>query len=257
MQKVMKISIITAVFNGAETIESTVKSVLSQKYKNIEYIIIDGGSTDGTLEKLNKFKDDISCVISEKDDGIFYAMNKGIKQARGEIIGILNSDDFYINDEVISDVAEVLQSATTQGVYGDLLYVDRKNLLKTIRYWKAGTYTRSSFRWGWMPPHPTVFLRKEVYEKFGLFNTAFQSAADYEFLLRIMYRYNISLHYLPKVLVKMRVGGKSNLSMGNRLKANIEDLKAWEINGLNPYMFTTILKPLIKLKQYWQRPVNS
>jgi glycosyltransferase len=184
-------------------------------------------------------------------------MNKGLKIATGDIIGILNADDFYTSNDVISKVMHNLSGLDNDGVYSDLVYVDKNEPSKIIRYWKAGVYAREKFKWGWMPPHPTVFLRRNIYEKFGLFNTSLASAADYELLLRLMYRYKVKLKYIPEVLIKMRMGGKSNLSLGNRLRANIEDLQAWKINGLNPYIFTTILKPIIKLKQYWQRPVRG
>lgn len=253
----MKVSIITVVYNGAETIEDAIQSVLSQTYSNIEYIIIDGGSTDGTLDIIKKFQKDINYLISERDAGIYDAMNKGINVATGDVIGILNSDDFYYKSSTISNVVELIKTSLADGIYGDLIYVDRNNPDKTIRYWKAGSYKKSNFRWGWMPPHPTVFLRKEVYKKFGLFNTHFNSAADYEFLLRIMYKNNVKLDYLPEILTKMRVGGKSNITIKNRLMANFEDLKAWKINGLNPFVFTTLLKPIMKIKQFWQKPENN
>ena len=253
----MKVSIITVVYNGYDTIESSIRSVLFQNYNNMEYIIIDGGSTDGTLDILKKYKNEVDVIVSEKDKGIYDAMNKGIKLSTGDIIGILNSDDFYMNEEVISTVVHSLKASSLSGIYSDLLYVDRYEGTKIIRYWKAGYYSREKFYWGWMPPHPTVFLKKEVYEKYGGFNIKLKSAADYEFLLRIMLKNNVRLKYINKVLIKMRVGGKSNISLYNRLRANMEDLKAWRINGLSPYPFTTLVKPLTKLKQYWSRPTNK
>lgn len=252
----MKVSIITVVFNGEKTIQTAIDSVAAQNYSDIEYIVIDGGSQDTTLEILNRNKYRINVLISEKDDGIYFAMNKGIQLAKGELIGILNADDFYQDRNVVSDVVEQIKSTFSEGVYGDLVYVDKNDTSKVIRYWKAGKYFRNDFLWGWMPPHPTVFLKKTVYEKFGLFNTKFISAADYEFLLRIMFKYHVHLDYLPRIITRMREGGKSNISFQNRIKANNEDLLAWKINGLNPYFFTTYLKPIKKIKQFWQRPVS-
>ncbi len=253
----MKVSIITPVFNNAETIESAIKSVLQQTYSNIEYIIVDGSSTDGTLERIRNYKSKISKIISENDDGIFDAMNKGLKAATGDVIGILNSDDFYVNEFVIEKVVRQMQEKNVDSVYGDLVYVAPKNPDKIVRFWKSGPYYRGIFYSGWMPPHPTFFVKKWVFDKYGKFDTRLKNAADYELMLRFLHKYEISTTYIPQVLVKMRTGGNSNSSIINRLKANWEDRKAWEYNDLKPKFWTLTLKPLKKLTQYLRTPKNG
>ncbi|MFN4234184.1 MAG: glycosyltransferase family 2 protein [Bacteroidia bacterium] len=246
----LKISIITVSFNSANTIEYTIQSVLQQQYSNIEYIIIDGASTDNTLNIINKYRDKISVIVSEKDNGIYHAMNKGLKLATGDIIGILNSDDFYADEFVLSDVVKLFEKTHADAIYADLQYVDAIDTRKVKRHWKSGKYKPGDFLFGWMPPHPTFFVRKEVYEKYGMFNESLRSAADYELMLRFIHKHQISIDYLPRVIVKMRSGGQSNITVKNRINANIEDRKAWEINGIKPYFFTLYLKPLRKLKQF-------
>ena len=246
----MKVSIITISYNSAETIEDTIKSVVSQDYPNIEYIIIDGASKDATLSIVDKYKDKIAKVVSEKDKGIYDAMNKGVQNATGDIIGILNSDDYYYDTTVISEVVRLFEQEKTDGLYADLVYVDRADSEKIIRYWKSGKYTLGKFLKGWMPPHPTFFVKKEVYNHFGLYNTDLRSAADYEFMLRVIHKHKISLTYMPRVLTKMRVGGMSNVSLKNRWRANMEDRRAWKINGIKPRWYTLTVKPLSKLFQF-------
>lgn len=248
----MKVSIITVCFNSASTIETTLQSVISQDYNNIEYIIVDGKSADDTLAIIEKCKNYISKIISEKDDGIYFAINKGVAAASGDIIGILHADDFYTTDHVISDVVKLMAAANAATLYGDLQYVHRENTDKIIRNWQAGNYTNDLFLKGWMPPHPAFFVKRSCYQKYGLFNTSLRSAADYEMMLRLLHKYKCSTVYLPQVLVKMRVGGKSNVSLMNRIKANREDKKAWKLNGLTPGLLTFIRKPLSKLGQYFK-----
>lgn len=245
-----KVSIITVCYNSEKTIEDTIKSVVNQSYPNIEYIVIDGVSTDNTLAIINKYKDKISIIISEKDHGIYDAINKGIKLATGEIIANLNSDDFYIDNNVIADVVTSFEKDKTDTLYADLYYVDAIDTNKIVRYWKSKQYKDGLFLKGWMPPHPTFFVKKEVYEKHGLFDLQFKSAADYEIMLRFIHRFKTSIAYLPRVIVKMRVGGVSNASLKNRIKANKEDRRSWEVNGLKPNAFTLIFKPLSKLLQF-------
>lgn len=247
----MKVSIVTVTYNSAATVEDTIKSVINQDYKNIEYIIIDGLSKDSTLEIVNKYKDKIAHVISEKDQGIYDAISKGIKKATGEIVVALNSDDMYASNDVISKVAELFKNSHADAVYGDLNYVDRNDTTKIVRKWKSGTYKKGQFLKGWMPPHPTFFVRKHCYEKYGSFNLTLKSAADYELMLRFIHKHHIKLAYLPQLIVNMRAGGQSNVSIKNRLNANKEDRKAWELNGLKPGFFTLIRKPLSKIKQYF------
>lgn len=249
----MKVSIITVCYNSSETIESTIQSVVFQNYSDIEYIIVDGLSTDDTLKIIDRYKSSISKIISEKDDGIYDAINKGIANATGEIVAILHADDFYADNSIISSVVEAFAKNPVDAVYGDLQYVDRQDVDKVKRNWISGEYSKQNFLSGWMPPHPSFFAKKECYTKLGVFNTSLKSAADYELMLRFLYKNNCAVAYIPKVLVKMRVGGKSNVSIMNRIKANREDKKAWELNGLTPELFTFIKKPLSKLGQFFKR----
>ncbi len=246
----LKISIITVCYNSADTIEKTIQSVIEQDYKEIEYIIVDGKSTDETLAIIEKYKDRIKKIISEKDEGIYFAINKGIALASGEVIAILHADDFYANSKVISSIVKAFEAKEVDTVYGDLQYVNRADTSKLIRNWKSGEYKEGCFIKGWMPPHPSFFVRSYCYDRYGTFNTSLKSAADYEMMLRLIEKQKCSIAYIPEVLVKMRVGGKSNVSLLNRLRANREDKKAWLINGLKPGMFTFILKPLSKAGQF-------
>lgn len=244
----MKISIITIAYNSEETIEDTILSVINQTYNDIEYILVDGGSTDKTLEIIEKYKNQIDIVISEPDKGIYDAMNKGIRTANGELVGILNSDDFYANSSVIENISKNIKDYDS--IYADLVYVDRVDTNKIIRYWKSGVYKKGAFLKGWMPPHPTFFLRKKIYDRFGTYNLALKSAADYELMLRVLHKENISTTYYPEIITKMRVGGQSNASISNRLKANKEDREAWEINQIDPKFYSLYLKPLRKISQF-------
>ncbi len=245
----MKVSVITVCYNSASTIEDTIKSVLRQNYEDLEYIVIDGASTDGTLDILNQYKSEIKHLISEPDEGMYYALNKGIRIATGDIIAFLHADDVYAFPGVVSGVAEKMKHA--DALYGDLVYVKQSEVNKISRYWKSGRYLQGSFKWGWMPPHPSFFVRKEVYNKLGTFNTQLHSAADYELMLRFIHKHGIEPVYWPEVLVKMRSGGKSNVTLANRIHANKEDKKAWELNGLSPFFFTLWIKPLRKIPQYF------
>lgn len=246
----MKISIITVTFNSAETIEKTIQSVFNQSYKNVEYIIVDGKSTDETLAIIETYKSHITKIVSEKDNGLYDALNKGIALATGDIIGILHSDDFYTDTNVLQLYADTFSKNDSDAVYSDLYYVDRINTAKIIRKWKSGSYKANSFLYGWMPPHPTFFVKSDCYKKFGNFNLQLKSAADYELMLRFIHKNKINISYLQYFTVKMRVGGKSNASVTNRVNANIEDRKAWEINNLKPYFFTLYFKPLRKIIQF-------
>ena len=247
----MKVSIITVTYNSADTLQSCIDSVASQSYKNIEHIVIDGSSKDNTLEIIQK-NTSVSRYISEPDNGLYDAMNKGLKLASGDVIGFLNSDDIYENKDVIFDVVNAL--GRHEALYTDLCYVDPHDTNLVSRYWKSGRYNRNSFKYGWMPPHPTLFLKREVYEKYGEFNLELKSSADYEIMLRFLYKEGVETVYLPKITIKMREGGVSNRSLKNRIKANKEDRKAWKINSLKMPFFLPILKPLRKIPQYFQKP---
>ncbi|MCB9197668.1 MAG: glycosyltransferase [Flavobacteriales bacterium] len=247
----LKVSIITIAYNSAETIEDTIKSVVSQDYPNIEYIIIDGGSKDDTLKIVEKYQDKIAKVVSEPDGGIYDAMNKGVANATGDLIGILNSDDIYADDLVISDIVKTI--GEKDAVYADLVYVKRESADQVTRYWKSGVYKKGAFLKGWMPPHPTFFVRKKCYTDYGSYNLKLRSAADYECMLRMIHKHEISLAYLPRVITKMRVGGQSNVTVNNRIKANQEDRMAWELNGLKPRFYTLYMKPLRKIGQFLKK----
>lgn len=247
----MKISIITITYNSAATIEQTINSVLNQDYKDIEYIIVDGGSTDNTLQVIEKYKTRISKFISEKDNGLYDALNKGLAIATGDIIGILHSDDFYIDNSILGKYASTFIKNNSDAVYSDLFYVNKDDTNKVIRKWKSGNYKPSSFLHGWMPPHPTFFVKRSVYEKYGKFNLDFKHSADYELMLRFIHKHKIKLNYLHEFTIKMRIGGQSNASVQNRVNANLEDRKAWKINGLKPHSYTLYLKPLRKILQFF------
>jgi glycosyltransferase involved in cell wall biosynthesis len=248
----LKISIITVVYNGEKTIADSIRSVLGQDFCNKEYIVIDGASTDGTLDVIAEFSDRIQIIRSEPDSGIYDAMNKGIALATGDVIGILNADDVYAHERVLTKVADALKRDDIQSCYGDLVYVDGLTGQKIIRNWTSGSYRPNSFLWGWMPPHPTLFLKREVYEKYGKFRLDMGSAADYELMLRMLFRNKIGVAYIPEVIVRMRAGGVSNLSLKNRWSANRKDRLAWTVNNLTPYPFTLWLKPLRKIHQLFR-----
>ena len=252
----MKASIITVVYNGRDYIESAIQSVLRQTYKNIEYLIIDGGSTDGTVDIIKRYRDQISKFISEKDDGLYDAMNKGIKMATGDIIGTLNSDDFYADNSVIERVVEAIEREQADVLWGDLVYVKAGNESKTTRVWKSSVYEPGKFQKGWMPPHPTFFVRKSVYDRFGLFRTDFKIAADYELMLRFLEKNKIKGVYLPVVLVKMRTGGKTGkgvFNIKNIIRYKLEDYRAWKINDLDVGLSIFFTKSFSKINQYFTR----
>lgn len=249
----MKITILTAVYNNAAMIESCIKSVMAQTYKDIEYIVIDGGSKDGTVDIINRNADGISKWSSEPDRGIYDALNKGIGMATGDVVGLLHSDDMFADDTVIESVASALNESGADSCYGDLCYVDRADTDKIIRYWKSKPYRPGMFKMGWMPPHPTFYAKRELYERLGGFNIDFKIAADYELMLRYFEKHKISSAYIPRVLVKMRWGGKSNKSLRNLIIKTSEDYRAWKINGLERRIYTIPFKNLSKIKQFFAR----
>ena len=245
----LKISIITAVYNNQKTIKSAIDSVLSQKYPFIEYIVIDGASNDGTLSVLNKNKANIDLLISEVDEGVYDAFNKGIKYATGDVIGFLHADDVYENSDVLTKIASVFENSDNDALYGDLVYVKSNNLKKVIRYWKAGNYTKKSFYRGWMPPHPTLFIRKSIYSKFGGFNSKYKISADYDLILRFLFTKKIKTSYIQEVLVRMRNGGLSNRSFKNIYIKTSEDFLILKENKVGSFL-TVFLKNLRKLNQF-------
>ena len=252
----LKISIVTAVYNSEKTISDAIASVVRQS-SPAEHVVIDGMSNDGTKQIIAANSDKISKTVREPDNGIYDALNKGIAYSTGDIIGFLHADDLLADEMTLQRVQNKFASGDFDAVYGDLTYVDANNTEKIIRYWKSNEFNRQKFRRGWMPPHPTVYIRKNIYQEFGGYRTDLGSAADYECMIRLMYHHKIRVGYIPKVQVKMRVGGESNASVKNRLSANQADRQAWRENGLQPPWGLRFTKPLSKLPQYWQRPDDS
>lgn len=250
----MKVSIITVVYNGAEHIRDCIDSVLGQTHPDIEYIIVDGQSTDGTVAIVQSYGTKVARFISESDKGLYDAMNKGIRLATGAVIGLLNADDFYRHDRVIANMVALMEQTGRDAVYGDMIYVDRHDTRNVKRYWRSGWYEAGAFRWGWMPGHLSFFARRSLYEQYGLFRLDMKSAADYELLLRFIHKNGATLSYMNEVTIVMRAGGISNSNLKNRLTANRDDRLAWKLNGLKPYFFTLWLKPLRKLSQYVRKP---
>jgi len=246
-----KISIITICWNSADHIVSALRSVLQQTYENFEYIIQDGCSTDGTLDIVARHADPRMRVFSEPDAGIYDALNKAISKATGDIIGIVHADDFLASPTVLEKVAQVMADPSVDGVYGDLEYVLPDNPDSVIRYWRAGEYTPKLLKRGWMPPHPTLYLRREVYEQWGAFDTSYAISGDYEAILRWLVRGKIRLHYIPEVLVKMRLGGTSN-RLRNLWRKDVESLRAMRHHGVGG-LPTLAMKYLRKLDQFFVR----
>lgn len=247
-----KISVITASYNNAPTIEAAMLSVQNQQNIDIEHLIIDGGSTDETPDIVKRCSNTRTRFVSEPDNGIYDALNKGIRLATGQYIAFLHADDFLAYPTALSEVVELFELSGTDGVYADLMYVSKTKTEKIIRYWKSGHYHIGLLKLGWMPPHPTLILPKKLYEKHGLFNTNFQIAADYDFMLRLLWVNKINLAYLPKVTYKMRIGGASNRSVGNMMKKSIEDYNALKTNNLKPFR-TLFLKNVRKINQFWAK----
>lgn len=249
----MKISVVTAVRNNASVIRNALDSVLSQQHIDLEYIVVDGASTDGTLEIIQSYAQQIHHVISEPDLGVYDALNKGIAMATGDVIALLHSDDYYAHPFVLSQVAEAFLHHDCDAVYANLYYVSPRNNKRIVRIWSSGKYRENSFYMGWMPPHPAFFVKREMYLKYGNFNTQLRFSADYDLMLRFILKQQIQLYYIPKFLVIMRNGGASNRTLQNRFKANLEDRKAWHLNGLQASWLTLLLKPLRKIAQYTWR----
>jgi len=234
----MKLSIITVSFNSEKTIEQTILSVISQDYTDIEYILIDGGSTDSTLEIANKYRDFIKIFISEPDFGIYHAMNKGLSFSTGDIIGFLNSDDFYLNAHVLSQIVNTFSLKDVDSVFGDVRYVDSVDTSMIKRYWTSTPYVLGAFKKGWHPPHPAFFILRSVYLKYGGFDLDFKISADFEWMLRLIEKNMITTAYLPSLIVNMRTGGESNKSLFNILIGNFFIFKAFHKNKIKVNIFT-------------------
>ncbi|ERT14315.1 glycosyltransferase family 2 protein [Photorhabdus temperata] len=206
----MKISIITATYNSEKTLADTLLSLEKQTYQNIEYIIIDGASEDNTLMMINKNSTRVTTIISEPDKGIYDALNKGIVTATGDIVGFLHSDDLFAYPEAIADIVNMFEKYKCEAVYGDLQYVSKNNINNVVRYWKSGPFYPKKMQYGWMPPHPTFYMKRKLYDKWGGFDLNFKISSDYDSITRYIISHNVKLIYLPKVIIKMRIGGESN-----------------------------------------------
>ncbi|WP_370390824.1 glycosyltransferase family 2 protein [uncultured Winogradskyella sp.] len=252
----MKVSIITATYNSAATIQDCMTSVLSQSYTNVEYLIMDGASTDATLARVEELKEtypDVCIKIySEPDKGIYDALNKGISRATGDIIGFVHSDDLLASPKVVQQVVAMLTTQGCDGVYGDLKYVTQQDTDQVVRFWKSRPFHPKLLKTGWMPPHPTVFLKASVYEELGLFDTRYTIAADYDFLLRLFTTPHISMHYIPETITLMRLGGASNRSLKNIINKMTEDYKAITTHRVGGFG-TLFLKTASKFSQFWKR----
>ena len=250
----LKVSVVTAVYNRVATVGAAIDSVAAQSYGGVEHVVVDGGSDDGTDREVRRRAGSIATVIREPDDGIYDALNKGIGAATGDVVGFLHADDRLADDDAIADVAAGFDEPAVEAVYGDLIYVDGTDPSRVVRYWKAGRFDVAKFRRGWMPPHPTVYVRRDVYRRLGGYRLDVGSAADYECMVRLMVRHRINVRYVPRVVVRMRTGGESNASMGNRLRANANDRRAWVINEMRPPIGLRFTKPLSKVEQYFRKP---
>lgn len=248
----MKISIITAVFNSCDTIADTLASVLEQTHADIEWIVIDGGSTDGTLDILHIHTDRIAVLVSEPDHGIYDALNKGLLRATGEVVGFLHADDVYADATVLENIAAAFSDRTVGAAYGDLVYVRRDAPRQVLRYWRAGEFVREKLKQGWMPPHPTFYARRSLYERLGGFDTGYRIAADYDCMLRFL-QSGMAVHYIPRVLVRMRTGGASNRSLKSLLRKSYEDYRALKTNRVAG-LWALVWKNLGKLPQWFVRP---
>jgi glycosyltransferase involved in cell wall biosynthesis len=247
---VIKISIISAVYNNRNYIQFSIDSFITQSFKNKSHIVIDGNSNDGTKEFLLENKSYFSTLISENDSGVYDALNKGLKLAKGDVVGLLHSDDFYANQDVLKKISKIFSNPKVDIVYGDLDYVSHDDPPQIIRHWRAGEFSLDKLKLGWMPPHPTFFIRRKLLNKIGGFDTDYKIAADYDLMLRALTQKNVNAVYLPEVLIKMRVGGMSNRSLKNTLLKSYEDYKIirhHKIGGIGTLLF----KNLSKISQFF------
>jgi glycosyltransferase len=245
----LQISVITAVFNRAATLGEALRSVCDQIGPAVEHIVIDGGSTDGSLDILDAHRAGIAKIVSEPDGGLYDALNKGIREASGDIVGFLHADDQFASPLALARIASAFKDPAVGAVYGDLVYVKKNDVSRVVRYWRAGQYQRAQLTQGWMPPHPTFYVRRDVYSRFGTFDTRYRIAADYENMLRILWRGRVHAAYIPEVLVRMRLGGVSNVSLFNMLHKSREDYAAMRQNGIGGLQ-TLLLKNVTKLPQF-------
>lgn len=245
----MKISVITSTFNSEKTLEKTLNSLNSQDYDQIEYIVVDGGSTDNTLEIIKKFGNKVSTVISETDQGVYYALNKGIALSTGDIVGFLHSDDCFADNKTLTNIAEAFSDSHIDAVYGDLNYISQTKDSRIIRKWVAGNFDKRKFKNGWMPPHPTFYVKRKYYLMLGSFNTSLSISADYDLILRYLWQNNLSVKYIPRVLVNMKLGGISNKNLKNIFLKMQEDRSSMLQNNIPPTR-ALFLKNISKIFQF-------
>lgn len=252
----MKISIVTVTYNCKSVVKDCLASVREQSYPGVEHVVIDGASTDGTLALLQAHRESLAVIDSEPDDGIYDAMNKGIKRAQGDVIGFLNSDDFYASNAVLSKVAELFEEdPSLEACYADLVYTDQMDTSRTVRYWRSNDFVPGSFSMGWCPPHPTFFVRRSVYERFGGFDLNYRIASDVELMMRFLEVRRVRVRYVPEVWVKMRMGGVSNKNLKNIFELNQEILRALRHHGLPATLAKFFgYKLLSRSMQFLQRP---
>lgn len=249
----LKVTIITVTYNSSNTIVETLASVAEQTYEDIEHIVVDGGSTDNTMGLVAAHGSRVSRLISEPDEGIYDAMNKGLRLATGDLVGFLNGDDTFASPDVIERVVRSASDGKPDALFGDLVYVDPSRPRPLVRYWRAGSFSRWKLRLGWMPPHPTLYVRRSVIGRVGPFDSRLRIAADYEFMLRLLTSQGIEVSYIPRVLIRMRVGGASNSSMGAMFRKSLEDLSALRKHDVGGLM-ALLCKNVRKLPQFFQRP---
>jgi len=252
----MRISVITAVFNARDTVGDALDSILAQTYPDVELVVIDGDSSDGTKALLENYRDKVDVFISEPDEGIYDALNKGIRSATGDVVGFLHADDLFADEHVLSKIAAVFSDGLCDATYGDLVYVAKSEPDKVTRYWQSGDFSRHKLKHGWMPPHPTFYVRRSVYEEYGGFDTSFRIAADYDCMLRFLGRAMVRVAYIPHVMVKMRLGAESNRSLSNIIRKSKEDCRALHNNGVGG-LWALVWKNLSKLPQFVNRDSRS
>jgi glycosyltransferase involved in cell wall biosynthesis len=249
----MRVSVVTACLNDRSTIEGTLKSILEQTYPDIEMIIVDGGSTDGTMEVVRGHAGRIARIISEKDNGIYDALNKGIRSATGEVVGFLHADDLYADRSAVEKITQLFRDRNVDGAYGDLVYVDPLDTRKVVRYWRSGSCSPQKLKRGWLPPHPTFYVRRSVFASHGTFDTRYRIAADYDLMLRLLLDKGIRVEYLPEVLVRMRLGGASNRSLANLLQKSREDYAILKEHAVPFPALVLLNKNFSKISQFFVR----
>ena len=248
----INISVVTAVYNRRDTVGQALDSVLAQTHPAVQSVVIDGASTDGTVQLLEQYRSRLGVFLSEPDQGLYDALNKGIRRATGDVVGFLHADDLFADEQVLARIAQAFADPQVEAVYGDLVYVRHDDVTQVVRYWRAGHFDRDALRHGWMPPHPTFYVRRSVYERFGLFDTRYRIAADYDTVLRFLAGGAIRTAYIPQVLIRMRTGGVSNRSLGNILRKSREDLEVTRRNHVGGFG-TVLQKNLSKVSQFWRR----